>query len=539
MNAFIIDLTHGGVKIAIELSKLNNKDNFNLYKNIYAYDLYNTLKEENKNLLEVYNITILKDLDDLKDKISEETKTKNLIINPVHSSLDIKNILNESNNQNNSFEIITHHEAVKLILENWKNECEKQNVKTIEITGVKGKTSTSYILKEIFEAEGKDILLLSSLGAHLFRQLGSTKKFRDLILQKNISITPASILNTVELAKKIANPKCSYQKCGCKPFDDLKEEAIEIEKYQNNPYSNLNYNISIFESSLGISGLGDIGILTNIVENYPIAKGTSNAKEAKKQVFNSKLIIIDQNTLNEFYPNEKELYSDKINTFSLNDNNYNENNNENDNDKSNVFIKNANYDINETTFTVHYNDLKTIDNKLINGKIDIKTFAPGKHHVSNVLAGITSALSLNISEESIKEGLEQFKGIPGRSSRKTIENSQIIEEINPGINTKAIENSINMIKNIEDYYIIIGGKYGITCEEIDEEKLSKFLNNYIENNSNSNLILTDELGESIKNKLNYDTKFIKNPEDAQKVAINENKNILFIYRSNYSQVSKR
>ncbi|MDO5850090.1 MAG: hypothetical protein Q4P14_02645, partial [Methanobacteriaceae archaeon] len=121
-----------------------------------------------------------------------------------------------------------------------------------------------------------------------------------------------------------------------------------------------------------------------------------------------------------------------------------------------------------------------------------------------------------------------------------------------------IENSIDMIKNIEDYYIIIGGKYGITCEEIDEEKLSKFLNNYLKNNSNhnnesnknnsnhnekpnskSNLILTDELGESIKNKLNYEVKFIKNPEDAQKIVIDENKNILFIYRSNYSQLSKR
>ena len=96
-----------------------------------------------------------------------------------------------------------------------------------------------------------------------------------------------------------------------------------------------------------------------------------------------------------------------------------------------------------------------------------------------------------------------------------------------------------MIKQVEDYYIIIGGKYGITCEEIDEEKLSQFLNNYLKNNANTNLILTDELGESIKNKLNTDVKFIKNPEDAQKLAIDENKNILFIYRSNYSQVSKR
>ena len=550
MNAFIIDLTHGGVKIAIELSKLANKNNKNnennednednsdnnnnnlyenIYENIYAYDLYNTLKEEDKLLLQVYNITILKDLDDLKDKIANspnQNNSKNIIINPIHSSLDIKSILKESDTTD-LFEIITHHEGVNLILENWKKECKNQDVKCIELTGVKGKTSTSYILKEIFQSAHKDILLLSSLGAHLFREFGSSGKFRDLILQKNISITPASILNTVDLAKKIANPKCSYQKCACKSIEDLKEEDIAIQEYENNPYSNLNYNISIFESSLGVSGLGDIGILTNIVENYPIAKGTFNAKEAKKQVFKCPLITIEKETLDENYLEEKELYKDKINTFSINDN------------SSNVFVENINYGINETKFNIKYDNLKTIKNDLIRGNIEIKTFAPGKHHISNVLAGVTTALALNISEEDIKKGLENFKGIPGRSSRKTIENSYIIEEINPGINTKAIESSINMIKQVEDYYIIIGGKYGITCEEIDEEKLSQFLNNYLKNNVNINLILTDDLGESIKNKLNTDVKFIKNPEDAQKLAIDKNKNILFIYRSNYSQVSKR
>lgn len=541
MNAFIIDLTHGGVKIAIELSKLakkpNNENNskYALYETVYAYDLYNTLKEEDKLLLQVYNIIILKDLDDLKDKIAKSPKYEeiknnpNIIINPIHSSLDLKSIL-KNTKMSDSFEIITHHEGVNLILENWKEECKNQKVSCIELTGVKGKTSTSYILKEIFESAHKDILLLSSLGAHLFKELGSTGKFRDLILQKNISITPASILNTVELAKKIANPKCSYQKCDCKSLDNLKEEEIAIQEYQNNPYYNLNYEISIFESSLGVCGLGDIGILTNIVENYPIAKNTSNAKEAKKQIFKCPLITIEKETLDEHYLEEKELYKDKINTFSI------------DNNSSNVLVENINYGINETTFTIKYNNLKTIENSLISGSINIKTFAPGKHHISNVLAGVTTVLALNISEEAIKKGLEKFKGIPGRSSRKTIQNSQIIEEINPGINTKAIESSINMIKTIEDYYIIIGGKYGITCEEIDEEKLSKFLNSYLKNFNNEkniNLILTDELGESIKNKLKYNVKFIKDPEEAQEVAINENKNILFIYRSNYSQISKR
>lgn len=536
MNAFIIDLTHGGVKISIELAKLNK------YKTIYSYDLYNTLKEEDKNLLEVYNIKLIKNLDELKSKIQESedykksTNSKNIIINPIHSPLNLNELLNENKE---SFEILTHHEGVKLILENWKLECEKQDVKCIELTGVKGKTSTTYILKEIFQAAEKNMLLLSSLGSHLIKELGTTKKFRDLILEKNISITPASILKTVELAKKVGNPKCSYQKSNCKTINELEIEDLELQKHTNNPYANLNYKIALFESSLGVTGLGDIAILTNIVENYTIAKGRSNAQEAKKQIFNCPLIVAEEETLDKFYKKEREIYSDKINTFSINIENELKDIDKTFNNNPNLIVKSIDYQMDKTKINIQYRNLRTITNKLINGDLEVISFALGEHHIKNIITAITAALSLNIDKNTIKEGLLNFKGIPGRTSIRLKENSRIIEEINPGINTKAIESSIKMLENINDYYIIIGGKYGVTCEEIDEDKLSKFLEDYLDNHKEVNLILTDELGKSLKNKLNKNIKFIENYEDAQKIAISENKDILFIYRSNYSQISKR
>ena len=103
-----------------------------------------------------------------------------------------------------------------------------------------------------------------------------------------------------------------------------------------------------------------------------------------------------------------------------------------------------------------------------------------------------------------------------------------------------------MINDIENYIIIIGGKYGVTCEEIDEDKLSSYINDYLRDNPNSNLVLTDELGKSIKDKLNdktsvkeYEISYIEDYNNALDFAIENNKNALFIYRSNYSQVSKR
>ena len=554
MNVFLVDLTHGGVKISSELAKSEN------YENVFAYDLYNTLKSEDENLLITYNVNIIKDLDSFKNQLKlnsikriEEEGEENIegkleendiIINPIHSSLNINELLIEiadligldKKTILNQYDIINHHQATELILSLWKKETEIQDTKTIEITGVKGKTSVSFLLKDIFLENNKDTLLLSSLGAYLFRKNDENEK--KIILQKDISITPANIINTIQLAKKIANPKCStFPICDKNlDLDERIEENEHLEEFNENPYTDLNYEMAIFENSLGICGLGDIGILTNLVENYSIAKGQSDARNAKRQVFKSPSVVIEYETLNEFYEDEKEEYKEKINSFSLND------------EDANVYCESIDYDIDNTHSKVIYHDLKTIDGELINGKLILDCFAPGPHHILNVLASATTALALGIDGETIKNALSNFKGIDGRTNVREIDAKKglrIIEEINPGINTKAIESSINMIKDIDNYYIIIGGKYGVTCEEINEDKLSKFLHEYLINNPNANLILTDELGKSLKNKINAlnDNKFkIKHIEDyheAQNIAIENNKNILFIYRSNYSQVSKR
>lgn len=548
MNAFLVDLTHGGVKISSELAKSGE------YENVFAYDLYGTLKEEDENFLKACGVRVLKDRDDFKEAIesystflnnkkhesdgpnlninkefSEKTPNyleKDLIINPIHSPLNISNLLdeasedlkldiNEKNQFSNSFEILSHHSATKLVLSSWSEKAKKENVDCIEITGVKGKTSVAYMLKEIMLENEKDTLLLSSLGAHLFKNDLNKGELEDIVLMKNISITPANIINTIQYANNIVNPKDGHEES----FEDF-----------------LNYDAAIFENSLGVCGLGDVGVLTNIVENYTIAKGSSNARNAKKQVFNCPMVVIEEETLKEHYPKESEIFSGRINTFSIYDS------------SSNVFAQSIDYNLNQSKIKVRYHDLKILGNeKSKNGEIIIKTFAPGRHHVLNALTALTIALTLGIDDEAIQKGLENFNGIEGRTHLTKVGDSIIIEEINPGINTKAIESSIGMIRNIEDYHIIIGGRYGITCEEIDEDKLSDFLNAYMMENPDVNLILTDELGLSIKKKLdklnntgkNQTIKYIESYEEAQNKAIMENKNILFIYRSNYSQISKR
>ena len=77
--------------------------------------------------------------------------------------------------------------------------------------------------------------------------------------------------------------------------------------------------------------------------------------------------------------------------------------------------------------------------------------------------------------KKIKEGLNNFKGVKGRTSIKEYKGIRVIEEINPGLNVTAVKKALDMMKDMEDVGVIFGGKYGVTCEEIDEESVSKVL----------------------------------------------------------------
>lgn len=466
MNILVIDMTHGGVKIAVSYAKKDYK--------VYCYDIYNTLNGIDKRMLDIYGIELIQ-LEDLK-RFNDEIE----VIYPIHLPLTHDDI--KKYNPNLKYDFTTHHKAIAKLLNDWAEDIDK-----IEITGVKGKTSCAFMLKEILIDDNP--LLLSSLGALIYEDKN------EIILKKNISITPANIKETIDLAYKLANPICG---------GETKDRI---------------YNCAIFESSLGVSGIGDVGLLTNIIEDYPIARNNSSASIAKKQVFNCNIVCCKKEDLDEYY---SDIDHKKVNSFSLKDKN------------ANLYVKNASYSLDETVINIEYNNIKTKNGELVSGNIEIKTFAPGFHHILNVLGVVGTALSLNINKNKIIDGLKNYKGIPGRTNKQIIDNSIIIEEINPGINTKAIEASINMLNNKSDYIISIGGDYGITCEEIDEDAVAELIDNL-----NEEIILTGEVGKNILNKINKKITFIEDYKSVYKLAIENKKNLLFIYRSDYRKLSER
>lgn len=473
MNNLVIDMTHGGVKIAINLAKKG--------RNVLAFDIYETLNAVDKRMLEVYDVYLLGSLDDLKNFKGEVR-----VISPVHLPLTHEEII--KNNPDLKYSFITHHEAVLELLEGWGEDIPK-----VEVTGVKGKTSSVFMLKEILIDSNP--LILSSLGAILYENKN------ELILKKNISITPANIKETIDLAYKVANPVCK-----------IAEGVVESENLKK-------YSSAIFESSLGVSGIGDVGLLTNISENYQIAKNHSCAAEAKKQVFRCPCVAIEKECFDEYY---SDVTHNNVNTFSTSDK------------SANLYAESVNYSLDRTEITLRYNNVCSINGNILNGNLSVETFAPGIHHVSNILGVILTCICLEIDEDKIISGLANYNGITGRSKKRSIENSTVIEEINPGINTDAIKKSVEMISDVDSWNIAIGGDYGITCEEIDEDKVASYLNTI-----DADFILTGPLGKSLSDKISKNVEYIENYNEVYDLAIKNNKNLLFIYRSDYRQLSQR
>jgi UDP-N-acetylmuramyl pentapeptide synthase len=443
-------MTHGGALIASEFSKMDNY-------NVFALDIYKTLSDKKKAHLVKKGITFVGEefLDEINN-IKSDLKDMFLVVAPIHCNISSKVDM-------------THHEAIKLLLK------DRISVPVVEVTGVKGKTSVVWMLKEIF----KDLnpLILSSLGAEIIENGENT------ILKRNISITPASILESWKLAK------------------------------------DYNIGMCIFETSLGGTGLADVGAITNIAENYPIASGRETASNAKSQIFNSDLIACDFDSFNRYYSN----INANVNTFGINSN-------------ANVSASKIKYNLDKTTSKININGLKTRSGEVLNTSFDIEIFAPAEHHLMNALCTICISLSLNTTVNQVIRGLNRFKGVDGRTSVRDYGDVQIIEEINPGINVTAIKKSVQMIEDFESPAVIFGGKYGVTCEEIDEETAAEFFNKMDEK---IKLLLIDELGKNISSKIKRKFKYT-DFNNAIREAVRMNSNmILLIYRSNFSDISKR
>lgn len=218
----VLDLTHGGIPIAKKLSALGEE--------VSGIDVYGTVTPEVfPELQEKYGVYC--------SKTPLQAQDFDCIIAPVHLDPEYP-MLKEARAFGKK--IYSHHEAVGKILQ---KDSRLLGIKTVEVTGVKAKTSTVSLLADMLSRKYAPVLL-SSRGLEAWNQGVPT------LLYRGLSITPGSILSAVDLVFA-AGPKPDF---------------------------------FIFEISIGGTGTADLGILTTLSPDYKIANQSSLASEAKLQL---------------------------------------------------------------------------------------------------------------------------------------------------------------------------------------------------------------------------------------------------------------
>lgn len=191
----IVDINHGALDVARGYYDLG-------YRDIHLWDIYGKLKEnKDQNIIRYLKIIPHNEKPDLTNYQE--------IVAPIHCPIDCK--------------FTSFHEAIsKIVGEKYGNI----HKRFIEITGVKGKTTTTELVYHILHGEYEVFINNSNRG----------------------SITPVSVLKNI---------------------DKLYEEGTLD-----------NYDLFIFEVSLGITSCR-YGALINVLENYPIGGGLRDALFAK------------------------------------------------------------------------------------------------------------------------------------------------------------------------------------------------------------------------------------------------------------------
>ena len=247
----------------------------------------------------------------------------------------------------------------------YKNPSKK--FRLIGITGTKGKTTTSFMMKSILEKEGKKVGLIGTIGSFI-----GTEK-----IDENDRTTPES-LELQKIFSKMEKEECEVV------IMEVSSQSLKLHRVDG-----CNFDIAVF---------------TNLSEDHI----SQNEHPDMEDYFKSKLKLIEMAKTS--YVNADDLYVAKIPSMFKNDENREIFTFATDN-FCNILGK-------DITITNTYADFKM---KLGQKNDRIKVFIPGRFTVYNALAAISVCLKLGCDPEKIKEAMLEVK-VPGRS--EIVENNK-------------------------------------------------------------------------------------------------------------------
>ncbi len=232
-----------------------------------------------------------------------------------------------------------------------------QKVKLIGVTGTKGKTTTTYMIRDILQKQGIRVGLIGTVASYV-----GDKKIAD-----NQNTTPES-LKLQEIFSKMLEEKCEVI------VMEVSSQSLKLDRVAGCHF--------------------DIGIFTNLSEDHISTKEHPDMED----YFQSKVKLFKM--CSKGYINADDIYAIRIpklvpecqfTTFGIDNH--------------------CDFLAKDITVTNQYVDFKA---KLGDRNERIKVSIPGRFSVYNSLAAIAVALSFGCTSENIKEALVNIR-VPGRS----------------------------------------------------------------------------------------------------------------------------
>lgn len=237
-------------------------------------------------------------------------------------------------------------------------------LKMIGVTGTKGKTTTTYMLRSIFETNGEKVGLLGTIkyefGGEVIESKNTTPESYDLqemflkMVVKKIETCVMEVSSHSLELKRVAGVEFDVA-----VFTNFTQDHLDFHK--------------TFEAYLASKLMLFKGLGKNSVKSFPKAA----------------VVNLDDPKAPEFIA----VSGAKVITYGLNSG-----------AKADVKARDIKASAEELSFILSFEGKEFRVNLMMRGR----------HNVSNALAAAAAAFALNMHPDNIKAGLENLKGVPGR-----------------------------------------------------------------------------------------------------------------------------
>lgn len=228
----------------------------------------------------------------------------------------------------------------------------------IGVTGTNGKTTTAHMIASILEASGEKVGMATT----------TTFKVGSKIQTNSTNMTTISPFALQSLMRKMV-------KAGCK-YAVIETTSHAIAQYRN-------WGIRYYCS-----------VMTNVTHDHlDYHKTFEKYLSTKLKLFRkSRFAIVNRDDPS--WERFAKASTGQVLTYAIDE-------------RSDIAARKILQDPTGTIFTI----------VLPSGQVTVNLLLPGKFNISNALAAASACFALNVSNEAIKEGLENLKQVPGRMEK--------------------------------------------------------------------------------------------------------------------------